>query len=78
MKIPRDKKMHFGAGMFLAMLFGWIYWWLGLLAAVAYGIGKEVYDYHHQDTHTPEVLDAVATILGGLVGVGVVIVTLGV
>jgi hypothetical protein len=33
---------------------------------------KEIYDYLHKDIHTPDFLDWVATVLGGLVGFVVV------
>lgn len=36
------------------------------LAAAVVAIGKEVYDRQHITAHTPDWLDAVATICGGL------------
>lgn len=33
-----------------------------LIPVVAAGIGKELYDYQHPETHTAELLDAVSTI----------------
>lgn len=64
--IPSDKIYHCLGGVILfaiGQLFG-----CGLLVAVIFAIGKEIYDYFHQDKHTPDVWDAVATTLGGLLG----------
>jgi hypothetical protein len=64
--IPSDKIAHCLIGVILfaiGQLFGY-----GLLFAVLGAIGKEIYDYFHQDKHTPDVWDAVATTLGGLLG----------
>jgi hypothetical protein len=64
--IPSDKIYHCLGGVILfaiGQLFGY-----GLLFAVVGAIGKEIYDYLHQDTHTLDVWDAVATTLGGLLG----------
>ncbi len=33
-----------------------------LIPVVSAGIGKEVYDYYNMDVHTPDILDAAATI----------------
>ena len=64
--IPSDKIYHCLVGVILfaiGQLFGY-----GLLFVVVGAIGKEIYDYFHQDKHTPDVWDAVATTLGGLLG----------
>ena len=64
--IPADKVAHCLGGVILfaiGQLFGY-----GLLLAVVVGFLKEVYDYFHQDKHTPDVWDWVATSLGGLLG----------
>lgn len=42
-------------------------WDIGLGLGIVAGIGKEIYDYKHKDKHTPELLDAVATIAGSFV-----------
>jgi len=64
--IPADKIAHCLGGVILfaiGQLFGY-----GLLLAVVVGFLKEVYDYFHQDKHTPDVWDWVATSLGGIIG----------
>ena len=64
--IPSDKIYHCLGGVVLfaiGQLFGY-----GLALAVTGAVVKEIYDYMHKDTHTPDVWDAVATILGGLLG----------
>ena len=64
--IPSDKVAHCLGGVVLfaiGQLFGY-----GLFLAVLGAITKEIYDYFHQDKHTPDVWDAVATTLVGLLG----------
>lgn len=41
---------------------------IGLAAVAVAAAGKEIYDWLHRNKHTPEVMDAVVTILGGVVG----------
>jgi len=36
------------------------------MVAVA-GIGKEIYDYLHRDKRTPDIWDALVTMLGGVI-----------
>ena len=63
--IPSDKVAHCLGGVVLfaiGQLFGY-----GLFLAVLGAITKEIYDYFHPN-HTPDWKDAVATILGGLLG----------
>jgi drug/metabolite transporter superfamily protein YnfA len=68
--IEADKMQHLIGGMALALygaaltLLPW--WAAGLALAAAGGIGKEVWD-KLTGRGTPEVMDAVATVLGGLV-----------
>lgn len=64
--IPSDKVAHCLGGVILfaiGQLFGY-----GLALAVIGAVVKEIYDYMHKDTHTPDVWDAIATIIGGLLG----------
>ena len=66
--IPADKVSHFAGGVVLfaiGQLFG-----IGLILAVAGAVAKEIYDYYHPN-HTPDIKDAVATVLGGLLGYGI-------
>ena len=67
--IQTDKIKHFGAGA-IASAFGYAVtgdWAIGVSASALLGGGKEVYDSRGHGT--VEVLDAVATGLGGVVGV---------
>jgi len=67
MNIPLDKQAHFLGGYALAISIGLFYPLFGLVAALAAGILKELYDYYHPATHTCDVNDLVATVAGGLV-----------
>lgn len=63
--IPSDKIAHCLGGVVLfaiGQLFGY-----GLTLAIAGAIIKELYD-HNYPNHTADVWDAVATVLGGLLG----------
>jgi len=68
MTIPKDKLLHFVAGLICATFVYLITLNLTLAigASVILGIGKEIYDSRGHGT--VEVLDAVATGLGGVVG----------
>jgi hypothetical protein len=68
MMIPKDKLLHFVAGLICATFVYLITLNLTLAigASVILGIGKEIYDSRGHGT--VEVLDAVATGLGGVVG----------
>ena len=69
MTIPRDKLLHFVAGLICATFVYLITLNLTLAigASVILGIAKEVYDSRGHGT--VEMLDVVATIVGGAVGV---------
>ena len=68
MTIPRDKLLHFIAGAIASIVVYVVTF--NVTTAVAFsallGIGKEVYDSRGHGT--VEVLDAVATVVGGVVG----------
>ena len=67
--IPSDKVMHFASGVVLfAVMLPFIGSGFALAGVVLIGIGKELYDLRHKANHTPDIWDAVATSLGGLVG----------
>lgn len=80
MSIPPDKWLHFGAGQVAALLALLpvltlnAAWWIPAVVAVTIGALKEAYDHFHQDRHTVDVLDILATGLGCLP----VVITLGV
>ena len=68
-EIPSDKLMHMlvGTGIYgVCLLAGEIYPKLNtttcLIPVVVAGVGKELYDSKHPETHTADYMDAVATI----------------
>lgn len=67
--IPHDKALHLIGGtiIFAAIniILGPI---IGVLASIIAAFGKEVYDYFHKENHTPDIKDAIFTILGGILG----------
>jgi len=66
--IPPDKTAHFAVGVLIYAPLHFIDPVVGLLGVAVAAVGKEGYDYLHRDNHTPDVWDAVATMLGGIVG----------
>ena len=68
MTIPKDKLLHFVAGLICATFVYLITLNLTIAigASVILGIAKEIYDSRGHGT--VEVLDAVATVAGGVVG----------
>lgn len=65
MKIPLDKAFHFLAGWAIAATFQSAPLVAAALVAAA-GIGKEIWDKRGHGTF--ELMDIVATLLGGIVG----------
>lgn len=67
-KFPIDKQAHFFAGVAISLAAGIISSpIIGLCAAVAMGLAKEVYD-SVSETGTPDKFDFVATATGGALG----------
>lgn len=66
--IPTDKQGHFIVGLLIYTIIHFINPVIGLGAVAIAAVGKEIYDYFHRDVHTPDVWDAVATLLGGIIG----------
>lgn len=66
--VSPDKLGHFTAGVLIYAAFHFLNPVLGILAVSIAAIGKEIYDYLHKENHTPDVWDAVTTILGGVAG----------
>ena len=64
-KLPLDKAFHFLAGWAIAATFQSMPLVAAALVAAA-GIGKEIWD--KQGHGTPELMDIVATLLGGIAG----------
>lgn len=67
-QLPHDKALHLIAGIVLYAAFHFISPSVGMGAVLAAALGKEVYDYFNKDRHTPEWMDVVATVLGGVLG----------
>jgi len=69
--INADKLLHLLIGLAIAMPM--MYFFHSSLAAIVLvsvvALIKEVEDYRHQDRHTCDGLDFIATVVGGLVGV---------
>jgi len=65
-KIPCDKLGHIVAGLFIYSVCHFITPLFGLAMVFLAATGKEIYDYINKDKHTPDVWDAIATLIGGL------------
>lgn len=69
-KIPYDKRLHFLAGLLICIIASLtVNPTYGLAFAMAAGVVKEVYDYF--DYGGPDVIDCLATWLGGGAGYAV-------
>ena len=67
MKIQKDKKLHLIAGFLIGSLFCFFFGAkISIGAAIIAGVGKEIYDSF--GFGTVDTWDAVATIVGGVVG----------
>lgn len=60
--INQDKIYHLIAGALSALIPV-----EPMLFVIFFAFGKELYDYYYSDKHTCDGLDAIATIVGGLV-----------
>lgn len=67
-KLPHDKALHFIVGVLIYAAAHFVSPVVGMAAVAVAAVGKEVYDYANRDKHTPDVWDAVATVLGGAAG----------
>lgn len=65
--LPHDKALHVIAGFCIFTVAHFISIPVAIYSVVAAAVGKELFDLCHKDRHTPDVLDAVATIAGGLI-----------
>ena len=66
--LPRDKLLHFAAGLGLALVAGWLVSpWYGLLVAMTAGALKELHDHFDPLGHSADFWDFVVTCLGGYV-----------
>ena len=67
--LPRDKVLHFFAGVSIAMVVGFVLSpWVGLLMAVGTGLVKELYDRLDPTGGTVDVWDFWVTCFGGGAG----------
>jgi positive regulator of sigma E activity len=66
-KIPQDKQLHFSVGFIVYCIFSYITPIFAMVIVAITGIYKEIYDYKHQNIHTADAWDAIATIAGGMV-----------
>lgn len=66
--VAADKQAHFIVGLLAYMVFHFVGIGVALVVVAAMAIGKEIYDWFHRDRHTPDVWDAVATMVGGVAG----------
>ena len=64
--IAYDKKLHLAAGAIIALATLWLNPITSMALVVLAGVGKEIYD-KVSGKGTPEVMDAVATVIGGAV-----------
>lgn len=65
--IPADKVRHFAGGALIASacIVLVLPLWLAAAAVLIAAFGKEAYDAAHPENHTPDLFDALATLLGG-------------
>ena len=71
--MPIDKIKHLVAGMFISLMVSLLTSmpWLGVVASIIIGAGKEYYDSFHPE-HTVDKWDFAVTALGGLIGAAIV------
>lgn len=71
-KVPCDKQMHFISGFIIAAVLTPFIGAASLAWVALLALAKEVYDWVNKDIHTPDLMDWVATLLGGVVGFGLI------
>jgi hypothetical protein len=67
-KVPADKQAHFICGLVIAALLTPFIGAYSIVVVAVIALLKEIYDYLHKEIHTPDFLDWVATVLGGVLG----------
>jgi dolichol kinase len=67
-RIPPDKALHMLTGIFLFAVLHFFSVPAAVAGVVIAAVSKEIYDRMHADQHTCDVWDAIATIIGGLIG----------
>ena len=67
---PADTWLHIFAGQligFILFAIG-VWFWICFVVGGLVGIGKEIWDSRHSESHTPEWRDAVNTAIGAVIG----------
>ena len=67
--VPADKQMHAIGGFLIALVLTPFIGAASLAWVALLALAKEVYDWVNKDIHTPDLMDWVATLLGGVVAV---------
>jgi glycopeptide antibiotics resistance protein len=68
--LPYDKTLHLLGGVLIYLVCqNFLTWWISLAVVLIIAIGIEIYDKLSK-TGTPELLDIVYTILGGVIAMG--------
>lgn len=73
--IPYDKALHYiyGSIIFAVCYHLFLGWGIAMWTVLLIASGKEVYDYMHRDSHTPDIWDLIATLCGAVVCASVLI-----
>ena len=67
--IPLDKANHFIYGLVIFIACSSVLnVTIGLIICIIAAFGMELYDFKHKNKHTPDIMDAVYTCVGGIVG----------
>lgn len=73
--MPKDKWLHLIAGVLVALIGGLLFDPLtGFVLAAIIGAGKEIHDYVRPESNTPELMDFVATVGGGILGASMLLI----
>ena len=64
--LSRDKLLHYTVGTLLYVATYWLMGYWALVVVIVAAVGKEVYD-KVSGKGTPEWLDAIATVIGGII-----------
>lgn len=65
--IPYDKALHIIGGAVIFAAFHWRFGMFAIVPVVIAAIAKEIYDKFHPESHTCDIKDAIATVIGGLI-----------
>lgn len=66
--VPVDKFMHFVGGFLIALILTPFIGGASIIVVALAAAAKEAYDYANKDIHTPDLMDWVATLIGGVLG----------